>query len=144
MVTEKLKNLLLESYKSTNSPPLTAQQICQRYCLTPTSVTLTAAEEPSSVCAGVRLCVQACFCMLCRWLLAHGCVRLKLPANYGLNASISREQTDSAARVSLGHYHRLSCSLKPEVTTALVCTACRVLFSAYGMEGNRSSPVISM
>lgn len=49
---------LLESYKSTNSPPLTAQQICQRYCLTPTSVTLTAAEEPSSVCAG--LCVQAC------------------------------------------------------------------------------------
>lgn len=51
---------LLESYKSTNLPPLTAQQIWQRYCLTPTSVTLTGAEEPSSVCAGVRLCVRAC------------------------------------------------------------------------------------
>lgn len=135
---------LLESYKSTNLPHCTANLsalLPHPYKCDPDRCR----GAIQCLCRCASVCTGLCFCMLCRWLLAHGCVRLKLPANYSLNASISREQTGSAARVSLGHYHRLSCSLKPEVTTALsVCTACRVLSSACGMEGNRSSPVISI
>lgn len=66
-------------------------------------------------------------------LPAHGSIRVKRPANYNLNSSISREQTDSTVQMSPGHYHRLSSSSKPEVTTApLVCRACTELSKAYG------------
>ena len=66
-------------------------------------------------------CKSACFCTPC--LQAQGSIRKKPSANYKLYSSINREQTDSKVQMILGHYHRLSSSSKPKVTTALtLCT----------------------
>lgn len=121
-----------EDRKSTHFLPLLTvpQQICQRYCLIPVcaaacsaSATVTNLFSPTGVkvsdCVCMCLCLSLCFCMPCTCLPARGSVRVKPPTNYNLNSSINRELADSAVQMSLGHYHRLSCSSKPEVTTAL-------------------------
>lgn len=96
------------------------QQICQYYCLIPVpaaacSTSMTNLFFPHCMC--LRFCL--CFCMLCTCLPGQGSVIVKPSTNHNLNSSISRELDDSIVQMSLGHYHRLSCSSEPEVTTAL-------------------------
>lgn len=104
----------------------------------------------SSICSqfvpqqveGVESHIYGCVCFMhvlvflyakVHALKALWCVRAKPPANYNLNSSISSEQADRAVQMSPGHYHRLSCSSKPEVTTApSVCRACTGPSKAYG------------
>ena len=135
------------SYKSTHFLPLLTfpQQICQRYCLIPARAAAIF-QHLQSVCSptGAKMSnhiSMVVFVYARAWvsvchihaLKALWCVKAKPSANYNLNSSISSEQADSAVQMSPGHYHRLSCSSKPEVTTApSVCRACTVPSKAYG------------
>lgn len=94
------------------------QQICQCCCLIPVPACSTPKTNLYFPHQTACLCFYLCFCMTCIWLPGQGSVRVKPSTNHNLSSSISRDLADSVVQMSLGHYHRLSCSSEPEVTTA--------------------------